>query len=225
MLEHRPHARQPLVETCLALHALIAPVGSNTFLGNLVHTLRTYLYLYPLLLWSEHGDVQTLVAVRLWHREPVAQPLGVGLVHVCDDGVCLPALHHLSRVPLLLPYLLAIVSRLLNNDPDGKEIVDALKAALLFLHLLPDGVYRLGAPFDVALDARCLHLLLYRAYKRRDIGVARGLRLVELLTDHVVGIVLHVLQREVFQAHFSACRVRAYGPGAHRDRPPPATPR
>ena len=63
MFEHRADTSKPLVEPSLALNALIAPVGSHTTLGNLVHALCTYLHLYPLLFRTKHGYMQRLVAV------------------------------------------------------------------------------------------------------------------------------------------------------------------
>ena len=85
MLQHITNASKPLVKSGLALHALIAPVGCHTSFGYLVHPFGTYLHLYPLLLWSEHCDMKRLITVRLRYREPVAQTLGVGLIHIGHD--------------------------------------------------------------------------------------------------------------------------------------------
>ena len=128
MLQHRTYIRQPLVQPRLALHAFIAPVGSYTAFGNLVHTFGTYLYLNPLLLWAQHRDVQTLVAIRFGYRQPVAQSFRVRLIHIGNNRVSLPALHFL------------LLQRTIDNDTDGKQIIHTLKRALLLLHLLPDRV-------------------------------------------------------------------------------------
>ena len=66
-LEGGANVGEPLVESRLALHALVAPVGSKSALGNLVHALGANLHLHPLLFRSEHGDMQAFVAVRLRH--------------------------------------------------------------------------------------------------------------------------------------------------------------
>ena len=108
-------------------------------LGYLVHTLGAYLHLHPLVLRAKNRDVQTLIAVGFGHAQPVSQALGVGLVHVCHDGVDLPALH-----------LLFLEGRVEDNA-DGKQVIDALEAALLLLHLLPDGVDALGSSLHVKL--------------------------------------------------------------------------
>ena len=162
-------------------------MGSDAALGHLVHTLRSYLHLDPLLLGAEDGDVETLVAVRLRHAEPVAQTLGVGLVHVGDDGVHLPALH------------LLLLDGGVEDDADGEEVVDALEGALLLLHLLPDGVYGLRAALDVEVQSGSRQPFADGLDELLDVGVAALLRLAELLADHVVGFVLEVLQREVFE--------------------------
>ena len=202
VLEHRADTREPLVEASLALHALIAPVGSHTALGNLVHALGTYLHLHPLLLRTQDGDVERLVAIRLRHAEPVAQALGIGLIHIGDDRIGLPALH------------LLLLFRTVDDDADGEEVVYALEAALLLVHLLPDAVDRLRAALDVTVDTRCLHLLRDRLDEPFDIGIARSLCLVELLADHVVGIVLHILQREVFELALQLVESELMGQGS-----------
>ena len=67
ILEHRADIRKPLVEACLAFHALVAPVGSHTAFGYLVHTFCADLHLHPFLFRAEHCDMQTLVAIGFWH--------------------------------------------------------------------------------------------------------------------------------------------------------------
>ena len=57
--------------------AQFALQGSNTSFGYLVHALGSDLNFHPFLSWTQHSDVQALVAVRLGHREPVAHTLGV----------------------------------------------------------------------------------------------------------------------------------------------------
>ena len=162
-------------------------MGSHTLLGNLVHTLGTDLNLHPLLLRSKDGDMQTLIAIRLGYAEPVAQTLGIGLVHVCHNRISLPTLH------------LLFIWRAVDDDTNGKKVVNALEAALLLLHLFPDRVYRFRASLDMAVDARRLHLLFHGTDEGIDIGITRSLRLVQLLAYHIIGIMLHVLQREVFK--------------------------
>ena len=131
--------------------------------------------------------MQTLIAVGLGHRQPVAHTFGVGLIHVGDDRVGLPALHFL------------FFQGGVEDNADGEKVVDALEATLLFLHLLPDAVDALGAAFHMKFQARSLQLLLDGADKPLDVGVAGAFGGIQLVFDHVIGIVLQILQTEVLQ--------------------------
>ena len=75
----------------LATDPLVAPVGSHTTLGYDIHTLGTYLHLYPAVLRPEDRRVEALIAVALRDRDPVLESLGVRAIHIGDDGVDLPA--------------------------------------------------------------------------------------------------------------------------------------
>ena len=182
MLQHITDAREPLIKTRFALHAFIAPVGGDTTFGNLVHPFGSDLYFHPFLFRTEYGDMQRLIAIRLGYRQPVAQTFGIGLIHIRDYRISLPALHFL------------LILRTVDDDTDGEEIVDALEAALLLLHLLPDAMDRLRTALDMTVDACSLHLFLYRFDKGFNIGITSRLRGIQFLTDHIVSIVLHILQ-------------------------------
>ena len=80
-----PYVGEPFVKTAFSLYSFVTPVCSQAFFCNFVHSFCAYLHLYPFVLRAEYGDVKALVAVRLWHGKPVAQPFGVGLVHVRND--------------------------------------------------------------------------------------------------------------------------------------------
>ena len=67
MLKHITNAREPLVKSCLALHAFIAPVGGDASFCNLIHPFGSDLHLDPFLLRTEHGDMQRLITIRLGH--------------------------------------------------------------------------------------------------------------------------------------------------------------
>ena len=89
-----------------------------------------------------------------------------------------------------------------DDDADSKQIVDALKATFLFFHLLPYRVDGLRASFHVEFQACRLQFLLDRSYKRLDISITSSLRRIEFLADHIIGIMLHVLQRQILQFTF-----------------------
>ena len=51
----------------------------------------------------------------------------------------------------------------------------------------------------MTVDACSLHFLFYWFDKSSDICIARSFRFIQLLTDHVIRIVLHVFQRQILQ--------------------------
>ena len=48
------------------------------------------------------------------------------------------------------------VVAIIENDADGKKVVDLLEADVLLVHLLPDGVYGLGPSGDIEGESRIL---------------------------------------------------------------------
>ena len=155
--------------------------------GDVIHAFGAYLHFHPLLFGTEHGDVEAFVAVAFGHREPVAHAFWIALIHVGDDAEHLPALGFLS------------LGGRLEDDADGEEVIDAIDADVLLLHLLPDGVDALGASLHVIVQACGLELLVEGAEEPFYVGVAAALCLVEFLFYVVVGVVLEVLQAQVFQ--------------------------
>ena len=197
--EHLAHVVHPVVESRLALDALVFPVGCQSAFGNLVHTAGAYLHLDPALTGPQHGDVQRLIPVRLGNGEPVFHSLGVGLVHVGDNRVDLPA------VGLLL------VERSLQNHPNGKEVVDVFQVGLLFFHLVPDGKNRLGAPLDFKVQTFGFEFPFDRLDKFGDVFVAASFRLVELVGYLVVDLAVGIFEREVFEFRFDGVEPQPVG--------------
>ena len=145
--------------------------------------------------------MQTLIAVRLRHTQPVTQPLGVRLIHVRDDGIYLPAVH------------LLLLQRGVENDTDGKEVVNTLEGTFLLLHLLPDRVYRLRASFDMELQPCRFQALTDRLDEMLDIRITTLFRLAELLLDMIIGIMLQVFQRQVLQLTLQLIETQLVGKG------------
>ena len=183
------HRSQPFVQSAFSFYAFVPPVRRESSFGYLVHASRAYLHFHPFPFGAHHGDVERLVTVALRNRKPVAQPLGVGLVHVGDDGVCLPA--------LLL--LLHRIGGGVDNDADGEQVVYPFERCFLLLNLVPDGVDGFRPPFDVELQSRLRYLPFDRFDERRNVFVARGFRLVELVFDEVISVGLRILQRQILQ--------------------------
>ena len=94
---------------------------------------------------------------------------------------------------------LLLVNRRVKNYSYGEQVVNTLELALLLLHLLPDAVYALRAPFHVKLKAGRLQLFLYRAYEAPYVSVAALLGGVKLLFYHVIGVVLKILEAQVLK--------------------------
>ena len=188
VFEGRTDIGKPFVDTAFSLlDTLVAPVGSESVLCNIVHALGSDLYLYPFVFRTQHSGMQTFITVALRHAEPVAHTLWVWLIHVGDEGKGLPALHIL------------FLSWCIEDNTDGKEVVYTLEGALLLLHLLPDRVDTLGAAFHVIFQTGSIELLLDWLDEAGDIGIARSLGGVQLVLYHIVGVVLEILQTEVFQ--------------------------
>ncbi len=89
--------------------------------------------------------------------------------------------------------------RCVEDNPYGKEVVDAFEVAFLLFHLLPDAVNALRAPLHVEFQSFVFQFLLDRSYEALDVFVAARLSLVELVFDHIIGVVLKIFQTEVFQ--------------------------
>ena len=187
VLQGCPDVRKPFVYAAFSLNSFVTPVRSQSFFGYFVHPFGAYLHFNPFVFWAQHRDVQTFVAVAFGHTEPIAQAFWVGHVHVCYDRVGLPTLH-----------LLLIYGRI-DDDTYGKEVVNALEVALLFLHLLPNRVYALCSALHVKAQSSLFQPLLYGRYETFDIAVARLFGGVELIFNHVIGVVFQVFQAQVFQ--------------------------
>ena len=57
----------------------------------------------------------------------------------------------------------------------------------------------LRTTFDMTVDTRRLHFLFDRTDECLDISIARCFCLIQLLANHIIGIVLQILQRQVLQ--------------------------
>ena len=90
----------------------------HALLGDGIHAARTYLHLYPLVLRAHDRGVQALVAIALRDGDPVLEALGIGAVHVGDDGVDLPAGTALT------------LGRHVEDDTYGEEVIDVLEVLL-----------------------------------------------------------------------------------------------
>ncbi|GFH88729.1 hypothetical protein IMSAGC001_04174 [Bacteroides acidifaciens] len=153
---------QPFVQTSFAFDAFVSPVSSQSALSDFVHAAGTYLYFHPFSFRSHHSDVQRLVTIAFRDRKPVTQTLRVRLVHIGHNGIYLP-----TFLLLLCRFRFRI-----QNNTDGKQVVNPFERCFLFLNLVPYRMYGLGTSLDVEFQSRSRHLFLYRFNKSGDILVA-----------------------------------------------------
>jgi len=159
----------------------------QTSLGDLIHPLRTDLHLHPFILRAHHRDVQALVTVGLRDGDPVLHTLRVGLVHIGDDGVDLPA------------FRAFLLQRRIQYDPDSEKIVDTLEFHLLLFQLVINGMYGFGTPLDIELESCRCQLPLDRGDELGDISVAGAFRLIQFPFDEVILFPVRIFQGKVFQ--------------------------
>ena len=82
------HLLQPLVHLAVVLAdvalLLVSPVRGNAFLGNIVHSLRTYLHLYPDARIAHQSTVKSLIPVALRMLHPVSDTIRLVTIYSCD---------------------------------------------------------------------------------------------------------------------------------------------
>ena len=151
-------------------------MGSQSPFGYFVHSAGTDLYFHPFPFRPHYCDMEWFVTVAFRDGKPVAQAFRVGLVHVCHNGVYLPA------------FLLFFIRFRIDDDTDCKEIVDALERCFLFLNFIPDGMNGFGASFDVELQAGFCHFSFDRFDKGCDVLIAGRFCFIQFVFDEVICI-------------------------------------
>ena len=165
----------------------VFPVSGKALLCDVVHPVRSYLYLYPLSLLRHQRGVESLVAIGLGMVDPVAQPVGMALVDLVEGYVNLEA---------LVDFILPVFGN--EDDTHSEDIVDLLKRYVLVLHLAPDGVGALDARLDVVLKSHLVERLADGC--REIVEYLLSVRLChgELLHDALVLLGIFKLEAEVF---------------------------
>ena len=204
--QHFPYLREPIVQVVrsvapfvLVVGVLITPVRGQSLFGNLVHASRPDLNFHPFARRRHHGGVQALVTISFWKADPIAQTVGVGLVKVRDDAVGAPGVG-----------LFRFVGRI-EDDANGKNIVDLFEGHPLLLHLAPDAVNALRPAFYLALNPRFFQGAANGQGKRIDEPGAHGFSLAQFGGDCLVILRFFVFQRQVFQLRFDAVQAQAVG--------------
>ena len=152
---------KPFVNAAFSLSdTFIAPVGSKTMLGYIVHTFCSDLDFHPFLFRTQYGGVQTFISITLRYGQPVTHTLRIRLIHVRDDGEHLPALFvfHFTRH--------------IKDDSDGKQVIYTFKSASLLFHFLPDGMDALCSSLHVIFQSSLIQLFLNRFDETGDISIS-----------------------------------------------------
>ena len=167
----------------------VFPVGGKALFGNFVHALATNLNFYPLadFLVHERG-VDGLVAIALGMADPVAEAVGMGGVEFRDVGI---DLHTFG-------FFLGWVAWL-EDDANGKNVVNVFKGDMLGLHLFPDGIRPFYACLNGVLDAV---LVKYGADGTNEVRVDGGkvtFHLGQTLLDEFALLRMFVTEAEILE--------------------------
>ena len=138
-------------------------------LSDFVHFPRPYLHLYPFPFRSHCREVESPVAIGLGDAGPVAQSVGMDAMAVGEKRIDLPAADFLLRIVVVL-----------ENDPDGINVVDFLKRHVFCLHLVENGVCALHPCLDFIFESRFVELFANGLDKFLHDFFAVTCRLVEL---------------------------------------------
>ena len=143
-----------------AFDSFIRPVCSHALFGHFVHSFRTDLHFHPAFVGTQNGSVQGLVPVLFGHRKPIAQTLGVRREDIRDERIDLPAVR------------LLFLQRRVQDDADGKQIVDSVHITMLRLHLMVNRMNGLRASLDSKSESRVLQFGLKRCDEPRYVVLA-----------------------------------------------------
>ena len=168
--------------------SLVAPVGSEPLLGDLIHPTTTDLYFDPLRIRAQYREVQGLVTVPLRSGEPVAQAVGAVAVDLRDGRVDVPA-----------TVLLGIPILAVKDDTHGEEVIDFLKGNTLNLHLTPDREASLDTRLHLVAEAHRVKACLQWCSEAMEEILTTSFALLHLALDLCIGIGVLVAEAEVLQ--------------------------
>ncbi len=161
---------------------LVAPVSGDADLAHLVHLVGPDLDLEGLAVERDDRGVERLVQVVLGDGDVVVELAGDRTPDAVDDAE--------GRVT---------VPDLVDQQPDGVDVVDLAEFRALALHLLPDAVDVFGSPLDVGLDAGRLELGPKLGHRPVDVGLATLASRVEELGELAEALGLQGLECEVLE--------------------------
>src|SRR5438094_4848783 len=135
-VDQLPQPGKPLVHLSIVLAAafLVRPVRCHSPLGGAMHLLGANLDFHRLAAVADHGRVQRLIAVGLWHGDVILEAARDGLPERVDDA---------QRA-------VAIFDRV-GGDSDGRHVVDLIKV-LPHRKFVRDAVHVLRTAGRLRLD-------------------------------------------------------------------------
>ena len=187
-LKRLAYGSEELIQSALALDTFVLPVSSQS---SFVHATGANLHLHPPILRSHHRNVERLITVAFGDGDPVLHSLWIGLIHVRDDGIDMPAGSFL------------IFHGHIQYDSYGKKIVYGFELDTLLTKLVANAVDALGTPLHLVRDIgqSFVQPTAQRSDESFDIGIAATLRLSEFSFDEVESLPVCIFQTEVF--HFA----------------------
>ena len=140
-VEHLPQPRDAVLECGIAARALlrallVPPMRGDAVFGMLVHLARADLHLERLAFGTDHRRVQRSVVVGLRLRDVVVELARQRRPQMMDDA---------ERGVAVLDVV--------DQDPHGADVVQAVDARLLAAHLVPDAVDVLRPAGDLRAHA------------------------------------------------------------------------
>jgi hypothetical protein len=119
----------------IVLAFLVAPMGGDARLGDLIHLLGPDLDFVDVAIARDDRGMERLVHVRLRHGDVVFEAARDRLIGRVDDSEDLVAVHLGLR-----------------DDADGQNIVDLIEVVVLEIHLAVNRVNRFDPRFDPERD-------------------------------------------------------------------------
>ncbi len=178
----QPFVQLILILSNLALSAiLVFPVGCQSLLGNLVHTIRANLHLNPMTLFRHQCHMKCLIAIGLRMTEPVACSIRMTLI---DFRQC-----HID-VKAFVDFLLTHLRR--KDDTHSQDIIDLIERHMLLLHLIPNRIRRFHAFANLVFNTHLMQHILDRCDKLVERLMSGNTCLLQLLLNK--GIFLRMFE-------------------------------
>ena len=161
---------------------LVAPVRRNPVFGDPMHIVRADLHLEESASARDHGRVQRLIHVALWHRDVIVELSW-------NRGP--EAVNNSKR-------RIALRDRGYHN-PEGKQVVQLVEAPPRPLHLLVNGVDVLGTPCNLGGDPGLRQVVAYGLDALLDVRLSCPTRVVQEALQLLIVLRFEVIERSILK--------------------------